>query len=828
MDNPMNKLDINSLKESPRRPSDGQTHPTNRVQEKLETFQQPISSPVEPIRDLASLNESPRRQRDSGAAPSSITSVVTQPIEERRPGLDQGRVNRGTGREGAGFQDIPIGQKLALIALALGLPIALLLFFLVQRDNANVNFAATERRGVEYLRPVVKLFEVLPDHLATSVAVLNGNAGTEAARLEAAQIVDNTIAQIEAVDAKYGLEFRTSEQLASLKAKWEAIKAQHSILNSQLTIERHTAIINTEIIGLIKSVADYSNLILDPDLDSYYLMSLATLDLPRAINATATLRTLAITAANQGSITPEGRVALQAAFDRAVDELNVVSTNTNSSFAANPTVKQMLDKDLFTMNSELSKVIRNVYGNILGSATLRVSGEGMLEASQNSYRAQFAFYYGVLRELDTLLQERIAGIRQQSLYTLLSVMIGLLVALGLIVFITRQITRPLRELGAVSERVGRGDLSQLAQVESRDEIGNLARSFNNSILQLRDANARQETEIARGQQLQANIGEFLNVAMDIAQGDFTRRGQVSEDALGNVVDAINYMTEELGYVLKDVQGATDSVSQGATDMFGTADEIAKNAQQQAGEAQKARDEVQVITSSIRQMAETAGSSAQAAERTLVASQQGRQAVTETLSEMQNIRREVQGVAKRVKGLSERSTEISEIVETISKIARQTNLLALNAALEASAAGDAGARFATVAAEVRSLAENTTSSVQRVSNLIKSVQDEVQEVLSGVETGNRQVEDGYRVAQQAGQRLEEIATIAQQTAQFAQEISNVTREQVGRVEQVGQVVEQMADISEQSQATVSQGREAAERLQVLASQLSSNIARFRVA
>ncbi len=412
---------------------------------------------------------------------------------------------------------------------------------------------------------------------------------------------------------------------------------------------------------------------------------------------------------------------------------------------------------------------------------------------------------------------------------------SVLIALGLIalatlltLFFVRSITRPVAQLASVAERVGQGDLSQQANVRSNDEIGELATSFNNAIVQLREANARQAEEIERGKQLQANIGEFLNVAMDIAQGDLTKRGQVSEDALGNVVDAINFMTEELGYVLKDVQNATESVNQGASDMFGTADTIARSAEMQAVEAQKAREDVQGIRSTMRQVSEEMNLSAESANQALTASREGRQAVVKTLEGMQDIRREVQAISKRVKSLGDRSLEISEIVETISRISEQTNLLAVNAAIESSGAGQAGLRFAVVAEQVRRLAEESAYAAERVSTLIKTVQDEVQEVITGVETGTREVEEGYRVASQAGQRLEDISTIVERSAALAQRISQTTQEQVGRVEQVGQVVEQMAEISVQSQVTVSRGREAAERLQQLAGQLSDNLSRFRLA
>jgi twitching motility protein PilJ len=786
-----------------------------------------------PTFDIQDFNESPRRpQADSGVANSgtpSGTSYSSQNVQESSLVTSPNSPKRvSVSRESTSFQDIPVGQKLALIALTLSLPIALLLFFLVQRDNATIAFTAKERRGVEYLQPLAQLMETLQLHRGRSTTELAGDPSAREPRLQLIGEIDTAFATLQQLDGRLGEELDTTTQLRSLQNGWNELKRVHDSLDPPRSLERHTALIE-QATNLIRRVGDTSNLVLDPDLDSYYLMSLSVVQLPRAITATGIVRTLSIQAAGRGTNDAVQRATLRGAFNVSVQELERLNDDIRSAYQANPQLARQLDQAYVTMNTEMSKFVRLVYGTILPAEQIVGLTPGQaFEVARASFDAQYDFYYAVTAQLDTLLTQRIARVRQNTLYTLLGIAGALLLAFALIAFITRQITRPLTELGRVSELVGRGDLSQVANVESRDEIGTLASSFNNAIVQLRDANARQDIELQRSQQLQNNIGEFLNVAMDIAQGDFTKRGQVSEDALGNVVDAINFMTEELGYVLKDVQNATESVTQGATDMFGTADSIARNAQAQAQEAQKARSEVQVVTSSIRQMAQTAGSSAQAAQRTLAASQEGRQAVTATLAEMQNIRREVQTVAKRVQGLSERSLEISEIVETISKIAKQTNLLALNAALEASSAGDAGARFATVAGEVRTLAENTTASVQRVSSLIKSVQDEVQEVLVGVETGNRQVEGGYKVAQQAGERLEEIATIAQQTAQFAQEISSVTREQVSRVEGVGQVVESMAEISEASQVTVSQGREAAQRLQALANELSSSIARFRIA
>ena len=410
---------------------------------------------------------------------------------------------------------------------------------------------------------------------------------------------------------------------------------------------------------------------------------------------------------------------------------------------------------------------------------------------------------------------------------IIATLIALVLAVIVAVLLARSLTRPIQELVGVAERVGKGDLSQFAQVQTRDEIGVLANTFNKAIVGLREASERNEIELVRGRSLQQNIGSFLDVAMDIADGDFTKRGQVSEGVLGNVIDAINLMVEELTFLLQDVQGAALSVTEGSTEMAGITDEITHNTTLQAEEARKATRDVQQVTASIREMAENAEESARAASRTLSASQQGQQALDNTLNGMQNIRREVQSISKRIKGLGDRSLEISEIVETISRISSQTNLLALNAAIEASGAGEAGNRFAVVAGEVRKLAEDSKLATGRIETLIKAVQNEVQEVIVSVEDGTREVETGYRVTTEAGERLKEIGDIANRSAALAQLISQATQGQVRDVEEVGSSVSTIADVSERSQASVARSREAARKLQALAEAMTGNLARFRL-
>jgi twitching motility protein PilJ len=769
--------------------------------------------------DMSSLEQSPRRaEQGAGQRQGDLGGV-----------LESALVASPEQRTGTGFKDIPVGQKLSLIALSLLLPIGLLLYFATSQIQQDVAFSAKERVGLEYLMPLKNMQNQLQEYRAQLTNFTQAVEGSQAKIIAATTSIEAAITELGVIDQGNQDALNVSTDISLLLEQWNDVKAKVDLNNINM-IEITPAVqgfIENSLAPLVVKIGDNSNLTLDPSVESYYLQNMLVNEMTAGVPRIGALRTVGRSVIADGVVTEQERVAVATTYLSAEDAARRIFNSLERAKTASPFVAAQVAETESTARTAVDTLL-TTYGNeIVNAAQPTITFE---EASQvPAPRATvYALYDVAHATLDDVLEQRIQALQRQNLLTLAGVAASLLLAAAIIYFITRQITRPLTELGRVSELVGRGDLSQVANIESRDEIGTLASSFNNAIVQLRDANARQDIELQRSQQLQNNIGEFLNVAMDIAQGDFTKRGQVSEDALGNVVDAINFMTEELGYVLKDVQNATESVTQGATDMFGTADSIARSAEAQAQEAQKARVDVQDIRSTMRQVSDEMNLSAESANKALVASQEGRQAVVQTLSGMQDIRREVQAVSKRVKNLGDRSLEISEIVETISRISEQTNLLAVNAAIESSGAGEAGLRFAVVADQVRKLAEESAYAAERVSILIKTVQDEVQEVITGVEAGTREVEEGYRVASQAGQRLEDIASIVEKSASLAQRISQATQEQVSRVEQVGQVVEQMAEISQESQVTVTKGREAAERLQQLAAQLSDNLSRFRLA
>ncbi len=404
---------------------------------------------------------------------------------------------------------------------------------------------------------------------------------------------------------------------------------------------------------------------------------------------------------------------------------------------------------------------------------------------------------------------------------------GLLAGIILAFLVGRSTAIRMASLERGAANLRSGNLDMRIAVSGRDEIGSVANTLNASISQLRSLLNEQNLERERGVKLQENVSQFLNVAMDIASGDLTKKGAVTDDVLGNVVDAINIMTEEFGVLLGNVRSAAEQVSLGANSMTQTSQGILENAQNQAILAQGAQSQTNLVAEAMQSLAITADKGATAAQFTLEASSAGTQAVSQTREQLAQIRSQMLEMTQGMQNLARRSEEINEVVRTIARFASQTNLLALGASLEAAGAGSAGARFGAVANAVRSLADDSAKAASRISTIVKDVQSEIQALSGRANQGAEQVQMGTQVAAQAGERLERISDLARQSAQVATDIANLATEQAESVEVVRENMTRIAKTAQVTENNTRQGGVAATDLQSLSQSLAQSLERFRL-
>jgi len=400
-------------------------------------------------------------------------------------------------------------------------------------------------------------------------------------------------------------------------------------------------------------------------------------------------------------------------------------------------------------------------------------------------------------------------------------------ALGMIVFftlfVTYRIIRPVKDLMVVAEALGRGDLSKKANVKTGDELGQLGETLNQTIDRLQGLI---QTETDRDK-MQHQVMDLLSVVSSAAEGDLTVKAEVTADALGSVADAFNLMITGLMSLVTQAHNVALEIQRSTTDILHSSDRMKQGAEQQTNQIKNASDAVNTMSNTTQRMAQNADAATQTSLKATQAAIKGGASVTETIKGMQRIRAAVQTTGKKIKGLGERSLEIGAIIEVINEIATQTNLLALNAAIEAARAGEQGRGFAVVADEVRKLAERAARATKDITGLIKGIQVETSEAVTVMEEGTREVEEGTKLADQAGAALREIEQIVKQTAVLMTDITKAADDQV---EVTAQVVHSMDTISKLTQETTHGVQDTVStigKLADLSTRLTSAIGRFKL-
>lgn len=723
------------------------------------------------------------------------------------------------------LNNLRVGQKLVLIAVAFSVPLAVQFTLLVRQQQHNIDILRAEQRGLKVVETLAPLAPLLLQHGNAGIQARTGTKSADETRAALSVQVNGVLGELRAValqNPRLGLQ----TTLADLDESWSLNGGGNATGDLNDSINAYTNMTANQIGGLYNTLGQNSGLILDPELASFRMSSLLTSALP---NLQAQLGALRMRVTAQGSPDQLSSYREQIKTNLSLLSSYAAQTELASGYAlqARPALKNTLGAASDAVSSSVSAYQSAVESALQGGTLDRDTLQYLDDLANDTLTATSNMTKVTARALSASLQARATQLNVGRAATLLLIGAVIVLAVALLSVVARSITRPLGRLARAAQALGGGDLNVHVEADGTDEIGVVATSFNDAVKQLREAERRNAGERENAKRLQHNIQEFLDVTMSVAEGDLTKRGRVSEDVLGSVVDAINLALDEIGQALVEVRGVAQQVSARAGEVAGTSGLLTSAAREQAEQAERMQAQTLEFTRVFRTTAEQISETAHAAERTLAASQAGQSVVQETRRGLEGLRSEMQDISGGMTALAARSAEISEIAETITNFASQTTLLALGASLEAAGAGDSGKRFMVVADGVRQLAEDSANAAGRVNAIVQTVQGDITSLAQRVQAGAQGVNSGYEIARRAGELLAEIEALAARSAQVAQGISSVARAQVDEAEGVREAVSFLAENASSAQEQSLRSLHSAERLNELARQLSAQLGRFQL-
>ena len=341
------------------------------------------------------------------------------------------------------------------------------------------------------------------------------------------------------------------------------------------------------------------------------------------------------------------------------------------------------------------------------------------------------------------------------------------------------------------------------------------------------AQKQEEEAKAMNDQNQAAILRLMNELQEVADGDLTVQATVSEDITGAIADSVNYTVEELRGLVGRVTVTAEQVTAASTHASGISSDLLNASQQQSREIQDASATVTKMANEITEVSKSASESADVARQSVAAARQGSTAVQNAIKGMDEIREQIQETSKRIKRLGESSQEIGEITELISDITEQTNVLALNAAIQAASAGEAGRGFSVVAEEVQRLAERSAEAAKQIGALVRTIQTDTHDAVAAMEKSTQGVVEGAKLSDAAGTALEDIEQVSNRLAELIQGMAYATGMQATSAGGVAQNIQHILQVTQQTQDGTQQTAQSVRKLSVLAQELKNSVSRFRI-
>ncbi|NDY57757.1 hypothetical protein G3N56_13555 [Desulfovibrio sulfodismutans] len=779
-------------------------------------------------------------------------------------------------------KNVKLSWKLAAIGVAFVLPLAVLLLLAIQNINGQIAFSRLETQGNDFQRPLEKLLEHLPRATSDPVAA----SRVDQAFAELADAAKRHGDDLQFTAEGLGIRKRSHLDPAAVAARWTQARASQG---DPAVFKDKTAALVDDVMGMITHAGDTSNLILDPDLDSYYMMDLTLLALPQTQRRLANILDFGDTALG-GPLSEEDRrrfhtlaeMLAESDFSRILADTETTLNEDPNFYGVSPHLAQNMAAGLSRYKAATEPFIALLTSLAAGEPVTR---EAFLASGNAARDAAFRYWEVCADELDTFLAVRIGDYTTRRTTMLAATGLALILATTLAFLIGRGVTRTITGMVAYARAVADGDLSaQLQAGGSTAELNLLQEDLGTMVAALKEklgfvqgilggitmpclvVNPEgritylntllchfMSKDKSASDYLGTHIRDFFTGNREIAdlilttlagrtlltnqgfEGSDTRGGRffikidaapifdLENRALGcfaqfAVLTEVKRQEETLVETNKVICETADQAGAIASEVAAAAAELSLVVEQtgkgmgiQRARTGETATAMQQMNATVLEVAKNASGAAEQAERTMHKAREGADTVHQSVTAIGRVKSQTDILKDRIATLGEQAAGIGRIMNVISDIADQTNLLALNAAIEAARAGEAGRGFAVVADEVRKLAEKTMHATTEVGDSITAIQAGAKEAVSGMDEATLAVAEATRLADHSGVALQEIMELAGHTNDQVRSIAAAAEEQSAASEQIHRAVDEVNHVAEETAQGVDRSMRAVEQL-----------------